>query len=188
MADQKQKYDAMLQQQQEQATAQQQKLQEATQQLQQLQRQLQEAQAAAADAKKQKDDAVQLQVCTRDKYNTLTTTYKARRPCIIGLSFVAWVLTDMLASMSVPMASNIVSGLLSKAPAVARVLLQGVLAEKANLETELAKLRDEQEHTRRELEQRRAAAINMQAAMQQVQTAMQQAMTASNQLGGIGVR
>jgi DNA repair exonuclease SbcCD ATPase subunit len=76
MAAQKQKNDAEVQQHQQAASAAQQRLQETTQQLKEVQRQLEEAQGAAADAKKRRDDAEQLQVCTRDQYNALSTTHK----------------------------------------------------------------------------------------------------------------
>lgn len=76
MADQKQKYDAALLQHQQQATAQQQQLQDTTRQLQVAQQQLEKALAAAADAKQQREDAVLLQVRTRDDFNKLHSSHQ----------------------------------------------------------------------------------------------------------------
>jgi hypothetical protein len=65
-----------LQQHEQTAATQQQKLQAVTQQLQEVQQRLQEALAAAADAKKQRDEAVQLQSTAREQLNTITATHK----------------------------------------------------------------------------------------------------------------
>lgn len=86
MADQKQKYDAALLQRQQEAAAQQQKLLDTTNRLQEVQKHLEEALAAASDARRRHDEAVQLQVAMRDQLNSITTTHKVR----LGLEGFLW--------------------------------------------------------------------------------------------------
>jgi hypothetical protein len=79
MADQKQKYDAALLQHQQAASAQQDKLQATTRQLLEVQKQLDEATSAAADARKQREDAMQLQLATREQLSALSVMHKVGR-------------------------------------------------------------------------------------------------------------
>lgn len=76
LAEERRQHAAAVQQYKQQETAQAQQLQEKTQHLQELQKQLDAAQAGAADASKQRDDTVQLQVATRDQLSALNTSHK----------------------------------------------------------------------------------------------------------------
>lgn len=88
IADQKQKYEAQILQHQQAAAAAQDTLQATTRQLLEVQKQLEEAQAAGADARKQRDDAVQLQVATREQLNALGATHKVSA---LGSQLKGWV-------------------------------------------------------------------------------------------------
>lgn len=128
MADQKQ-YDAALLQHQQAASAQQDKLQATTRQLFEVQKQLDEATSAAADARKQREDAMQLQLATREQLSALSVMHKVGRntaPAALRLQTSSIMLKSLCASSMachLPISQNVNKSALLVAPCSKHTML-----------------------------------------------------------------
>lgn len=179
MAEERRQHAAALSQQKQHEASQAQLLEDKGARIAELQQQLAAAQATAADARKQKDDAVALQITTRDQLNALNSSHKvgawgAQHSAACALRRGARALRRPPTSSN---SSRQQQARRSRCAAAARLHSvtqpQALLQERDTLASQVAKLREDADALKSAAEAHKSQARAVAAAYAQAQAVMQ---------------